>query len=66
MGNQQAHRTVNKQVAGCGRTRSRAVGCACAAGADCGSQAGRPVAVVAAMAVGAAARTDRLVTWRGD
>lgn len=56
MGNQQAHRTVNEQVAGCGpreavtaavfagcraahRRRSRAAGCACAAGADCGTPA---------------------------
>ena len=57
MGNQQAHRAVNEQVADRGRRRSRAAG----------RSDGRPVAVeVAAMAVRAAARTDRLVAWREE
>ena len=57
MGDQQAHRAVNEQVADRGRRRSRAAG----------RSDGRPVAVeVAAMAVGAAARTDRLVAWREE
>ena len=57
MGDQQAHRAVNEQVADRGRRQSRAAG----------RSDGRPVAVeVAAMAVGAAARTDRLVAWREE
>ena len=57
MGDQQACRKADEQVAGRGRRRSRTVdrsdGCA--------------VAVeVAAMAVRVAARTDRLVAWREE
>ena len=57
MGNQQACRKADEQVAGRGRKRSRAVG----------RSDGRPAAVkVTAMVVGAAARTDRLVAWREE
>ena len=57
MGNQQAHRAVNEQVAGRGRTRSRTAG---------RSDGHAVVVEVAAMAVGVAVRTDRLVAWREE
>ena len=57
MGNQQACRAVNEQVAGCGRRRSRAAG---------RSDGCAVVVEAAAMAVGVAARTDRLVAWREE
>ena len=71
MGNQQAHRAVNEQVAGAGRG-ARRVRVALRTGGVRGSRVagrsdGHPVTVeVAAMVVRVAARTDRLVTWREE
>ena len=57
MGDQQARRKADEQVADLGRRRSRAAG----------RSDGRAVVVeAAAMAVGAAAKTDRLVAWREE
>ena len=57
MGDQQARRASDEQVAGRGRRRSRAVG----HGARCGCGPRRAPAVF-----GAAAKTDRLVAWREE
>ena len=63
MGDRQAHRAVNEQVAGRGRRRSRraavVAGCRAGCSASCGSRR-------APAAVRAVARTDRLVAWREE
>ena len=57
MGDRQAYRAVNEQVVGRGRRRSRAAG---------RSDGCAVVVEAAAMAVGAAAKTDKLVVWREE